>query len=295
MSAGLNLMYQNVLGRTPSQEELQGWQSTGLTGQALYDAFNTAASQEQQARNAAAPTPMGNASQMINANYATLVGRDPTEAERTSWMGSGLTGDALYNAMAQAAQGEQQARNFTATNPWAQEGDAETIATVQQNLQNALIGGLGGLGGTDTGGTDTGGTGDAGGTDTGTDTGTATTNNQSFMDMFNQLAQQQLQAQMAQQQAYQQMMQQQMGGFQDMFNNFAQRDMALWHPPGTSPDAFGGQQGNPNAPTFGIGSGGNFGGQISPVYRPTQNGTDAQPRNGWGGPWQSNNPFAPTF
>lgn len=288
MSAGLNLMYQNILGRTPSQEELQGWQSTGLTGQALYDAFNTAASQEQQARNAAAPAPMGNASNMINANYATLVGRDPTEAERTSWMGSGLTGDALYNAMAQAAQGEQQATGFTPTMPTGPTEQAPGITDFINMPMNQ--GGLGGLGGTDTGGTDTGGTGDAGGTDTGTDTGAATTNNQNFMDMFNQLAQQQLQAQMAQQQAYQQMMQQQMGGFQDMFNNFSQQNMLF-----NERDAFGGQQGNPNAPTFGPGSGGNFGGQISPVYRPTQNGTDAQPRNGWGGPWQSNNPFAPTF
>ena len=84
-------------------------------------------------------------------------------------------------------------------------------------------------------------------------------------------------------------MQQQMGGFQDMFNTFAQQDMLYRHPPGTSPFY------NPNAPTFGPGSGGNFGGQMSPVYRPTQNGTDAQPRNGWGGPWRSNNPFSPTF
>lgn len=289
MSAGLNLMYQNILGRTPSQEELQGWQSTGLTGQALYDAFNTAASQEQQARRAAAPAPMGNASQMINANYATLVGRDPTEAERTSWMGSGLTGEALYNAMAQAAQAEQQATGFTPTMPTGLTREQAPGITDFINMPMNQ-GGLGGLGGTDTGGTDTGGTGDAGGTDTGTDTGAATTNNQNFMDMFNQLAQQQLQAQMAQQQAYQQMMQQQMGGFQDMFNNFSQQNMLF-----NERDAFGGQQGNPNAPTFGPGSGGNFGGQISPVYRPTQNGTDAQPRNGWGGPWQSNNPFAPTF
>jgi hypothetical protein len=50
-----------------------------------------------------------------------------------------------------------------------------------------------------------------------------------------------------------------------------------------------------NRPTFGPGSGsfGNFGGNTSPVYRPDD--PTAGPRNGFGGPWASSNPWTPTF
>ena len=316
MSAGLSHLYQSLLRRTPSQDELAGWQGTGLSGQALYDAFLDATRQELASR----PAPdLGNLHNYVNANYQQLLGRAPSEQERTAWMGSGLTPEQLYGQMSQAAQAEQQARGFTPTTPTAPtEQSAWLTDFINTPTDQGGLGGLGGLGGTDTGGTDT------GGTDTGGDTPppgdlpfdmneffqglSGLTNswqqpfqqvlggwqdaqaqqNQQLSEFRNALQSQQSgfldtwrQFQTEQQQAAQAAQQNQMQGFQNML--------------GTTLGAFQNNLGT-NSPTFGPGSGGNFGGQISPVYRPNQNtGTDVQARNGWGGPWQSNNPFSPTF
>lgn len=109
--------------------------------------------------------------------------------------------------------------------------------------------------------------------------------NAAFMDMMNQLMQQQMQMQQNQFAQNQQMMQGFMNSQQGWQSGFS--------------DMLGSWQNSinqPNAPTFGPGSGGNFGGQISPVYRPrTQGGGEEQPRNGWGGPWTTSNPFSPTM
>jgi hypothetical protein len=265
MSAGLSVMYQNLLGRTPSQDELAGWQGTGLSGQALYDAFQGAAQQELASR----PAPsMGNLNNYVNANYQQLLGRAPSEQERTAWMGSGLSPEQLYQQMSQAAQTEQQARGFTPTTPTAptqSPGLTDFISTPMNQ------GGLGGLGGTNTGG---------GGANPGNAPGAndmllrgQAPDMAALMNMFSQ-------SQQTQQQSWQDMMNQQ----SQMFGNMTQQ----WG--NAFQNAF-----QPNTPTFGPGSGGNFGGQTSPVYRPGGNAANEGPRNGWGGPWQSNNPFSPTF
>src|SRR5262249_25085304 len=79
-------MYQDILGRTPSQSEIDGWVqalNNGVSPQEV--AYGFAASAERE----------GN---RVRADYQTFLGRTPTQAEVDSWVNAflhGLTNEGL--------------------------------------------------------------------------------------------------------------------------------------------------------------------------------------------------------
>lgn len=122
-SDALRLLYQATLMRTPSDEEIASWLETGLEGQALYDAFLRAVSEERSSSDdgdstdlsASTPSFQQLMNDLLSGDtledgirhlYGSILQREPSDEEVASWVGSQLEGYDLYRAFSDAATQE---------------------------------------------------------------------------------------------------------------------------------------------------------------------------------------------